>query len=81
MPTRAAAKASDGCAFVDITTDVDDLAVFCLDKGWRDQAALDAHSASGEFQAQPEEALELAIINRSIELYSVEWKQTVAPPL
>ena len=77
---QAASKASDGCAFLDVTKEVDDPAVFRLIEGWRDQAALDAHSASDEFKVQLKDASELAIIDRSIDVYSVKQKKAVPAP-
>ena len=72
-----AAKARDGCAFLDVAQDVSNPATFRLIEGWRDQAALDAHGASGEFQTVLEDAAALQIVGRSIDVYSVAEKKTV----
>ena len=74
------AKANDGCFFLDTTQDVSDPALFRLIEGWRDQAALDAHGASAEFQAMIGEASALGIIDRSIHIYSVAGRQIVDLP-
>lgn len=76
----AMAKARDGCAFLDVTQDASDPATFRLVEGWRDQAALDAHGASGEFQAVLKEAATLGIVDRSVDLYSVAEKRAVDVP-
>ena len=81
MRMGAAARKSDGCAFLDVTQDVGDPGIFRLVEGWHDQAALDAHSASAEFKAQLKEAKALAIIDRSINVYPVVQKRTGAMPI
>ena len=75
-----AAKARDGCVFLDVAQDASDPATFRLIEGWRDQAALDAHGANGEFQAVLKDAAALGIVGRSIDVYSVAGKQTVEMP-
>ncbi|WP_174297091.1 putative quinol monooxygenase [Sphingomonas bacterium] len=74
------AKARDGCSFLDVARDASDPATFRLIEGWRDQAALDAHGASDEFQAVMKEAAALKIVGRSIDIYSVAGKQAVDMP-
>ena len=74
------AKANDGCFFLDITQDASDPALFRFIEGWRDQAALDAHGASAEFQSVIGEASALGIIDRSIHIYSVAGRQIVDLP-
>ena len=74
------AKTRDGCAFLDVAQDIGDPATFRLIEGWRDQAALDAHGASDEFQSVLKDAAALGIIGRSIDIYSVEGKKTVDMP-
>ncbi|WP_174280203.1 putative quinol monooxygenase [Sphingomonas bacterium] len=75
-----AARGRDGCAFLDVAQDAADPATFRLIEGWRDQAALDAHGASDEFQAVMKEAGALKVVDRSIDLYSVADKKTVGLP-
>ena len=74
------AKSSDGCAFLDVAQDISDPATFRLIEGWRDQAALDAHGASGEFQTVMKDAATLRVVGRSIDVYSVAEKKTVDMP-
>ena len=74
------AKARDGCAFLDVAQDVSDPATFRLIESWRDQAALDAHGASGEFQTVLKDAAALGVVGRSIDVYSVAEKRTVDMP-
>ncbi len=76
----AAANARDGCAFLDVAQDIGDPATFRLVEGWRDQAALDAHIASGEFQAVLKEAATLGIIDRSADVYAVAGKKSPEMP-
>ncbi|WP_174298558.1 putative quinol monooxygenase [Sphingomonas bacterium] len=76
----AVAKARDGCVFLDVAQDAGDPATFRLVEGWRDQAALDAHGASGEFQAVLKEAAALGIVGRSIDLYAIAEKTVVDMP-
>ena len=73
-------KARDGCTFLDVAQDASDPATFRLIEGWRDQAALDAHGASGEFQTLLKEAAALGIVGRAIDAYSVADKKTVDMP-
>lgn len=74
------ARSRDGCAFLDVAQDASDRATFRLIEGWRDQAALDAHSASGEFQAVLKDAAALGVVSRAIDIYSVAGKKTVDMP-
>lgn len=76
----AMAKARDGCSFLDVAQEAGDPVTFRLIEGWRDQAALDAHGASDEFQAVMKEAATLGIVGRSIDVYSVAGKETVDMP-
>ena len=78
MPTMA--KARDGCAFLDVAQDISDPAIFRLIEGWRDQAALDAHGASDEFQAVLKDAAALRIVGRAIDIYSVAERKTINMP-
>ncbi len=71
------AKSRDGCAFLDVAQDIGDPATFRLIEGWRDQAALDAHGASDEFQTVLKDAAALRVVGRSIDVYSVTDKKTV----
>ena len=74
------AKARDGCVFLDVAQDASDPATFRLIEGWRDQAALDAHGASEEFQNVLKDAAALGILGRSIDVYSVAEKRAVDMP-
>ena len=74
------ADARDGCAFLDVAQDVSDPAIFRLIEGWRDQAALDAHLASGEFQAVLKEAAALGIVDRSADVYSIAGMKALNMP-
>lgn len=76
----AAAHRRDGCIFLKISRDLDDPATFHLFEGWRDQAALDAHGASDEFQAVMREAAGLRIVERIIDVYSVAGAQRLDMP-
>ena len=80
MQMTATASSRDGCAFLDVAQDVSDPATFRLIEGWRDQAALNAHGASEEFQAVLKDAGALDVVGRSIEIYSVAGKKTVDLP-
>ena len=74
------AKARDGCAFLDVAQDASDRAIFRLIEGWRDQAALDAHGDSHEFQNVLKDAAALRIVGRTIDVYLVAEKKTVDMP-
>ena len=74
------AKARDGCAFLDVAQDARDSATFRLIEGWRDQAALDEHGASDEFQAVLKDAATLGVVGRSVDIYSVAGKKTIDMP-
>ncbi len=78
MRMTTTASSRDGCAFLDVAQDVSDPATFRLIEGWRDQAALDAHGASEEFQAVLKEAAALGVVGRSIDIYSIAGKKTIA---
>ena len=85
-PTRFAnsdcySEHAEGCAFLDGAQDVSDPATFHLVEGWRDQAALDAHGASAEFQAVLKDAATLGVVDLAIDIYSVSRRQTVNMPL
>ena len=80
MRMTATASSRDGCAFLNVAQDVSDPATFRLIEGWRDQAALDAHGASEEFQVVLKDAAALGIVDRSIDIYSVAGKKTVDMP-
>ena len=75
------AQSSDGCAFLDVAQDIGDPATFCLVEGWRDQAALDAHGASEDFQKMLKEAGALKVVGRVIDVYTIADKKTVDMPL
>ncbi len=75
-----AAKARDGCAFLDVAQDIGDPATFRLVEGWRDQEALDAHGASAEFQAVLKDAAALGIVGRSIDVYTVAERTAIDMP-
>ena len=77
MRMATTAKARDGCVFLDVAQDASDPATFRLIEGWRDQAALDAHGASAEFQAVLQDAAALGIVGRTVEIYAVSGKKTV----
>ena len=66
-----AARARDGCVFIHVAQDIGDPATFHLVEGWRDQAALDAHGASGESQAILTKAATLGVIDRPVDIYPV----------
>ena len=74
------AKSRDGCVFLDVAQDISDPATFRLVEGWRDQAALDAHGASSEFQAVLKDAAALGVLGRSIDVYSIAEKKAVDIP-
>ena len=76
----ATAKLRDGCVFLDVAQDISEPATFRLIESWRDQAALDAHGASVEFQTVMKEAAALRVVSRSIDVYSVADKKTVDLP-
>ena len=76
----ALAGARDGCAFLNVAQDIGDPATFRLSEGWRDQAALDAHGASTEFQAILQEAATLGVVDRMVDVYSVSGKTVVGMP-
>lgn len=73
----ASASSSDGCAFLDVAQDINDQATFRLVEGWRDQAALDVHCASEEFQTMLKDAGALGVVGRYIDVYSVADKKTI----
>ncbi|WP_267396491.1 MULTISPECIES: putative quinol monooxygenase [unclassified Sphingomonas] len=74
------AKARDGCVFLDVAQDAGDPATFRLIEGWRDQAALDAHGASAEFQTVMKDAADLGIVGRAIDVYTIAEKKTIDLP-
>ena len=74
------AKSRDGCVFLDVAQDISDPATFRLVESWRDQAALDAHGASNEFQAVLKDAAALGVVGRSIDVYSIAEKKAVDIP-
>ena len=74
------AKTRDGCAFLDVAQDAGDPATFRLIEGWRDQAALDAHGASSEFQTALKDAAALGVVSRSIDIYSIAEKKAIDMP-
>ena len=74
------ARSRDGCVFLDVAQDIIEPATFRLIEGWRDQAALDAHGASVEFQTVMKDAAALKVVGRSIDVYSVADKKTVEMP-
>ena len=76
----AAAKRRDGCVFLKVSQDLDDPATFRLLESWRDQAALEAHGASEEFQAVMAEAAGLKVLERSIDVYSISGATRVDLP-
>ena len=61
----------DGCVFLEVAQDLTDPATFNLLESWRDEAAVDAHDASDEFQAIMGEAASLKIVERVADVYSV----------
>lgn len=80
MRMATMARSRDGCAFLDVAQDVADSTTFRLIEGWRDQAALDAHGASEEFQGVLREAAALEVVARAIDVYSVAGKTTLDIP-
>ena len=74
MRMTAMASSRDGCAFLDVAQDISDPTAFRLIEGWRDQAALDAHGASDEFQAVLKDAAALGVVGRAIDIFSVAGK-------
>ena len=74
------ANSRDGCVFLDVAKDINDPSTFRLIEGWRDQAALDAHGASDEFQAVLKDAGALKIVGRAIDVYTIAEKKTVDLP-
>ncbi len=77
MRMTATARSRDGCVFLDVAQDVSDPATFRLIEGWRDQAALDAHGASDEFQTVLKDAASLGITGRSIDVYSIADRKVI----
>ena len=75
-----AANARDGCVFLHVAQDIGDPATFRLFEGWRDQTALDAHTASNEFQAVLREAATLGIVERSADIYPVSGEKALEMP-
>ncbi len=75
-----AAGRRDGCAFLKVSQDLADPATFHLFESWRDQAALDAHAASDEFQTIMGEAAGLKIIDRVVDVYAVDGAKRVDMP-
>ena len=80
MRMTTTARSRDGCAFLDVAQDIGDPATFRLIECWRDQAALDAHGASNEFQTVLEEAAVLKVVSRAIDIYSIAEKKTIDTP-
>lgn len=80
MHMATLAKGRDGCAFLDVSHDASNPATFRLIEGWRDQAALDEHGASDDFQSALKDAGALGIVGRTIDVYTVADKQTVDMP-
>ena len=80
MRMTTTASSRDGCAFLDVAQDIRDAATFRLIEGWRDQAALDAHGASDEFQAVLKDAAVLGVISRAIDIYSIAGRKTIDLP-
>lgn len=76
----AVANRRDGCIFLKVAQDLNDQATFHLFEGWRDQAALDAHGASDEFQAVLREAASLKIVERFADIYSVNGAKRLDIP-
>ena len=73
-------RSRDGCVSLDVAQDISEPATFRLTEGWRDQAALDAHGASVEFQTVMKDAAALRVTGRSIDVYSVAGRKTVDLP-
>lgn len=76
----AAARAHDGCAFLDVARDIGDPAVFHLIEGWRDDAALAAFGAGEAFGAVMGEAATLDVRERVIDAYAVAGRKSLDLP-
>ena len=76
----AAAGRRDGCVFLKVAQDLTDPETFHLFESWRDQAALDAHGASDEFQAIMSEAAGLKIVERVVDVYAVDGAKRLDMP-
>ena len=81
LAMKTNAKTRDGCVFLDVAQDISSPFTFRLMEGWRDQAALDAHGASVEFQTVMKNAAALKVVGRAIDVYSIADKQTIDLPL
>lgn len=55
-----------GCIYYIASRDVVEPGIFHLTEGWADQAALDAHSSSPDFQEMLAKAMRLRILGREI---------------
>jgi quinol monooxygenase YgiN len=60
-----------GCNFYKFTADLSDETVFHISEGWRDEAALDAHIASPQFQATLDQVGQLKVLGRDVKRYWV----------
>jgi len=76
----SAAKLRDGCVFLDVTEEVGAAGTFRLIEAWRDQAALNAHLSTPDFQAVFEEAGKLGIIDRQADAYSISGRAALDMP-
>ena len=72
-----AARSRDGCTFLDVAEEIGAPGTFRLIEGWRDQAALDTHLSSNDFQAVLAEAGKLAIVERRADVYSISSKTSL----
>jgi len=76
----SAARLRDGCVFLDVTEEVGSAGSFRLIEAWRDQAALNAHLSTPDFQAVFEEAGKLGIIDRQADAYSISGRAALEMP-
>ncbi|WP_267381502.1 MULTISPECIES: putative quinol monooxygenase [unclassified Sphingomonas] len=75
-----AARPRDGCVFLDVTEEVGAAGTFRLIEAWRDQAALNAHISTPDFQSLFEEAGKLGIIDRQADAYSISGRAALDMP-
>ena len=76
----SAARLRDGCVFLDVAEEVGAAGTFRLIEAWRDQAALNAHLSTPDFQAVFEEAGKLGMIDLHADTYSISGRVALDVP-
>jgi quinol monooxygenase YgiN len=76
----SAARLRDDCVFLDVTEEVGAAGTFRLIEAWQDQAALNAHLSTPDFQAIFDEAGKLGIIDRQADAYSISGRAALDMP-